>query len=265
MGGLVLVIDRAAGEGSAPEAPRAAAIVVDDGVIEGLRRAQIEALGRPPTAGELRAAVERWIDDELLVREARALGLGRGDPVVRARLAARMAELHRARVVPDAPDEAALRALYARHRDDYRLPTRLTLRQVFAAGAEGSARAAARARAEAALAEAKAGGVPAAIDPAPGGPLLRGRRPARLAELYGDAFVEGLEELPSGEWTLRPSPAGWHVLRVEGRASGRLLRFEEARDRLAARWVREQSAAAAQAAVEALRAGAVIEGWPRGE
>jgi len=42
--------------------------------------------GRPPTAGEFRALLNEYIDDELLVREAQRVGLQRSDSVVRDRL-----------------------------------------------------------------------------------------------------------------------------------------------------------------------------------
>jgi hypothetical protein len=43
-------------------------------------------LGRPPTERDLDFGLDAWIDEELLVREARALGWHRSDPVVQMRL-----------------------------------------------------------------------------------------------------------------------------------------------------------------------------------
>ena len=43
-------------------------------------------LGRPPTERELVFGLDAWIDEELLVREARSLGWHRSDPVVQMRL-----------------------------------------------------------------------------------------------------------------------------------------------------------------------------------
>ncbi len=272
-GALIVAVDRLATPPSPPvEAPAAEAVSaqpepirVDEAVLTDVRHRLTDALGRAPTDAEFDAAVERWINDALLIREARRLGLGQRDPVVRDRLAGRMADLHRDRAVPERPDDAALQALYAAHRGDYRLPPRLTIRQLFIAApaADGAAYGAARARAEALLATLGDGAPPASPDPPPGGPTLRGRRPARLAEVYGAAFVEGLTEAPLQTWLIRPSPGGWHVLRIESRRAGRQLSFAEARDRLAARWMREQAEAAAARAVADLRARTPIEGWPR--
>lgn len=265
----MLAVDRLALGDRDPPAPRAdpAPLTVTDETLESIRARQTEGLGRPPAADEFAAAVERWIDEELLVREAERLGLGRRDPVVRDRLASRMAELYRARAVPDRPDEAALRALFEAHRDDYRLPPRLTLRQLFAAGpaAEPEAHTEARRRigALAAALDDDPETRPASPDPPPGGPLLRGRRPARLAAQLGEAFAAGLIDAPLDRWLPRPSPAGWHLVRIERRTPGRQLEFAEARDRLEARWMRERAEADARRAVADMRARTPIDGWPR--
>lgn len=265
IGAAVLIVDRLAAGPGADEAR----IAVTPEVVDTLRATQADARGRPPTDAELAAAVDDWIADEVLVREARARGLDRHDPVIRTRLAQRMAELFDARAVPRDPTDAELQALMAAHADDYRLPTRLTVRQVFARGPEADpeARAAARSRIDALRIEAEGGADPAALtgDPPPGGPLLRGRRPARLIEQLGAEFVSGLDAAPLDRWLVRPSPAGWHLVRVERRQPGRALTFADARDRLRARWLRERAAAETDAAVEALRGRYEIIGWPPDE
>lgn len=240
-------------------------------LIEDLRRQQHDALGRAATKDELAAAVERWIRDEMLVREARSRGLDIADPVIRGRLAIKMAELFDAREVPDTPDDAELRALYEAHLSDYRVAARLTVRQLFVTGPreDRAAHDAARARAVELRSRAEAGleldALTAEADTPPGGPVLRGRRPARLVELYGAAFAEGLDAVALDTWHLRPSPMGWHIVRVERRQPGRQLTFQEAHNRVRARWQRERLALARDTATDALRATYTVEGWPPAE
>ena len=50
-------------------------------------------MGRPPTDAEMDTAIERWVREEVLYREALRLGLDEGDAVVRRRLATKMDEL----------------------------------------------------------------------------------------------------------------------------------------------------------------------------
>lgn len=62
-------------------------------------------LGRQPTAAERAASLQGWVDEQLLFREARALGWHRSDPVVQLRL------LRNMRFLGAQPDEAPERLL----------------------------------------------------------------------------------------------------------------------------------------------------------
>lgn len=54
--------------------------------VERLARAFRDETGREPTPSELEGSVAAWVDEELLFREALALGWNRSDPVVQRRL-----------------------------------------------------------------------------------------------------------------------------------------------------------------------------------
>lgn len=240
-------------------------IRVDKALVEDLRRGRRALLEREPSDAEVAAAVQAWIDTEILVREALSRGLEVDDPVVRDHLARKMSFILDAREAAALPTEADLKALYEAHRGDYRLDTRLTLRQCFIAiGSQGVE--ASKARAEALLASAERGASLEALREAseqpPGGPVLRGRSLPRLVARYGEPFVEGLEALPLNTWTLRGSSLGWHVVRVEKRREGRQLTFEQARNRVVVRWKTLQTRQASEAALDALRRRYKVEGWP---
>ncbi len=91
-------------------------------VVTAERRASLTAGVDDPA--EVDAAVQRWIDEELLVREAKRLGLDRGDPVVRRRLVQKLRFLQE-RVDP--PSTAALEAWLAEHPERFRVPARWAL------------------------------------------------------------------------------------------------------------------------------------------
>lgn len=243
--------------GRGPEAE--AIIEIDAGLIADLRAILTQDLERAPTEDEVKRAVDGWIEQEVLVREARARGLDRGDPQIRARLAEKMAFVIGAAAVPPEPDEATLQALYAAQQDQWRVTLQVSLRQCFA-GAE-------RARAEALLAYARGGATDAQLaercDPPPGGPVLRGRSVERLVARYGEAFVADLDTTPEGAWHLRRSTLGWHVTRIEARRAGRPIAFEEARTRLVAQWQRDRLDAAREHTLAAVRARYTVRGWPR--
>src|SRR5262245_29611607 len=107
-------------------------VVVSAEVIRGLRAEHERRSGAPPTAAEV---VERYVEAEVLYREALLRGLDRGDVIVRRRLVQKMEFLTEAEADGDgderAPDEAALAVWLAAHRADYARPERVTIEQVY--------------------------------------------------------------------------------------------------------------------------------------
>ena len=74
-----------------PSGARASrAIVIDAEFVRSLSRGLARRLGHAPTRAQLERAVERHVEEELYVRGAVALGLARGDAIVRRRLAQKM-------------------------------------------------------------------------------------------------------------------------------------------------------------------------------
>jgi hypothetical protein len=78
---------------------------------------------RPPTDQELRGLVQDFVREEVCVREARAMGLDRDDPIIRSRLRQKFEFATEDALGPAAPTDAvrqkqledALRALVARY------------------------------------------------------------------------------------------------------------------------------------------------------
>ncbi len=241
VGALVFAFDPS----SAVDAESPTTIVLDASRRADLGRQLEEALGRAPTDDERARAEEQWVRTEILVREAQALGLDDDDPVVRDRLAKKMSFVARSVTAVPTPPEAELRAMWEEGGDEFRVDAAITLRQVWAPDEATAVR----------LVDAWRGGAdPRELgDPAPGGPVLRGRSPEALAERYGEAFAQAVSALPEGEIALVGSSVGWHGVRVEKRRDARALDFEGARDRLALRWQATWAEAAAEEAIEALR------------
>jgi hypothetical protein len=71
--------------GASPSAPERV-IHVSAAQVERLARTFGVETGRSPTASELEGSIAAWVDEELLFREALALGWNRSDPVVQRRL-----------------------------------------------------------------------------------------------------------------------------------------------------------------------------------
>ena len=189
-------------------------------------------LGRAPTADELRAAVSRLIDDEVLMREALRRGLDRGDVIVRRRLIQKMELLAEALAPAPTPTDAELLALRDRAAARYCEPARVALEHVFVSqdrhGPEAPQRAAALRR------RLVAGEPPASLgEPFPHGAALGLLKESQLAAIFGAELAHAVLLLPPGAWSAPlPSSYGLHVVRVTAREEPRLPSLDELRERL---------------------------------
>ena len=241
-----------------PVAPAAAAsptptgpIVVDAEVVARVRVQAERRLGRAPTAAELDAEVTRWVDEEVLVREAIARGLERDDPVIHKRIADRMTFVLEQSLIVTEPTDAELRAWFDAHRDQWAQPERIDFTHVFVAGSDAAATARIG-QLEAAIAT---GAAPERLgDLFAGGRRYRGRKLADLALAFGDEFVAGLGVQPVGIWQRRTSRHGLHLVRIDRVEAGQAADLVTARLDVRKSWFEDRRAAELAAAMQRLRA-----------
>jgi hypothetical protein len=243
IGLLVWLAARALG----PEAQDPNLLVVDEGVHAEMVDVFAETHSRAPTREEMAALLDRWVLNETLYREARALGLDRGDEMVRERIMQKMRVLIQGAVRVEPAPEAELRAWFEERRERYDAPARLSFRLARVDGTEAEARAAAR---------RLAGGGEGQVYPFEERP-----RPS-LVEVFGAPFVERLEALPPGAWTPIETPAGWQAVRLDRVESGERASFAERRAQVAADWEQEAFREASNEAVGALVAQYRVEAEP---
>ncbi len=207
--------------------------------------------GAAPTAEEERALVQRWVENEALYREAVALGLDRGDVIVRRRLLQKMDLLAQDLGTVEDPDEATLARFVESQGARYAEPARLTIEQLFLDGGRRGEKDAAALRTE-----LEHGADPARLgDPFPHGRILAGRSPHQLDALFGPGFGDRVSALPDGNWSLPlRSSYGWHLVRVTARVPATPPTVDAARDRALRDWREAERARrdrAARAAVVA--------------
>jgi parvulin-like peptidyl-prolyl isomerase len=257
LGGVLFAIDAARSSKPAPPPPPPVSvpataptgpIVVDAEVTQRMTAAAQRRLGRPPTPPEIDAEIQRYIDEEILFREALARGLERDDPMIHERIAARMSYvLSEAAVIPE-PSDAQLRTWFDAHADRYNAPERIDFTHVFIA--DGDA-----ARADALAAQLTAGAPPETLgDTFSGGRKYRGRKRVDLAESFGSEFADGLDKQPANAWVRRRSRHGTHLVRVDKVEAARSADFESAKLELRREWVEDQRRIASEAALKQLRA-----------
>ena len=109
-------------EKTRPTEASTARIEVTAAVIERLRAGFERQFGQAPDAEELRGLVTAHIREEVLCREALALGLDRDDTIVRRRLAQKMEFLTDDIASAAEPDEAAVREFFEKNAARYAKP-----------------------------------------------------------------------------------------------------------------------------------------------
>ncbi|MCA9651905.1 MAG: peptidyl-prolyl cis-trans isomerase [Myxococcales bacterium] len=226
-------------------------VTVEAATVQALRERFEQAQGRPPTDAELEAMVDDWVEGEILIREARAQGLDRADPIVRRRLAQAMRFALEDADLPDDPGDAELEAWRERHGDRYHRPPERGFAQVFVAG-EGEQ---AQARAQGLRARLLDGEPPIAMgDALPFGTHPSPASTEAIARRYGAAFAQVVAAAPMGEWILARSSFGWHVIRVDAERPGQAPPLSEIRAQVLADWRVDQRRQRLDAGIERLRA-----------
>jgi hypothetical protein len=240
-----------------PQAERPDRIVVREEQVAMLAQSFERTWMRPPTEMELRGLVDDHVTEEVLYREALALGLDRDDLVVRRRMRQKM-EFLNDDLAELEPTEEEMRAYLEANPERFRVPSRVSFAQLFLGPEVG---AAAADRAGGLLARLRAGEDPEGL----GAPSLLPREldaasPSEVAGVFGARFAEALGELPEGAWSGPvASEFGAHLVLVSTREAGRLPPLEEVRGAVAREWAAARGQEARQRFHDALRARYEIE------
>ncbi len=207
--------------------------------------------GREPEPAMLAALVEADIREQVLYREALALGLDRDDVVVRRRLVQKLESLAQDQL-PE-PDDATLKAYWQQHIADKPAAATLTLQQMNFSSALHGTNALDAARA--ALARLEQG-----VDTVSGDPFLLPARAeqqtqAMLARDYGAAFAEQVFALPVGRWQGPiTSTLGLHLVRISERVVPAARNYAADRERVRQEYARQALSTAQESAYQKIRA-----------
>jgi PPIC-type PPIASE domain len=222
-----------------PDDRKGGQIIVTTGTIEHLRAAFSRVWQRPPSAEELDGLIADYVREEVLAREAVALGLDRDDTVIRRRLRQKMEFIANDLAAQAEPSDEDLREHLAQHPDLFRLEPRLTFRQVYLNPqhrGDGVEQDAAQL-----LAALHLAGIQAEFDAMGDSTLLSPElidaRASEVAGMFGEPFARQLLQLPLGQWQ-GPLASGYgvHLVYVSERMDGRIPPLAEVRDAVHREW-----------------------------
>jgi hypothetical protein len=217
-------------------------ITVDDAAQ--IRIAWMAQWRRPPTPDEMRSLLDGKIREEVLSREAVALGLDKDDTIVKRRLAQKMEFVMEDVSALREPADDELRRWFAQNPQRFALPGLVTFRHLyFSPDLRGD-----HARDDAGDALRKLAGKPEETpeldglsDPFMFQDFYTERSPDQVAGIFGTAFAQALSGLKEQEWQGPiESGLGWHLVWVESRVPGRVPAFEEVEATVKSEWTDEQ-------------------------
>jgi len=215
--------------GGSPPDPTSRVISVGPAEKEKIAESFALSMGRSPTDAELDQAIDNFVREEVLYREALRLGLDESDAIVRRRLVSKM-DLSASLAAETAePTDESLRAFLEENAESYAgqdsQRASVSFDQIFFAR-EASARAAQRGGAG--LNSGEATSLPASTEST----MMR-----EVETRFGMQFAQGLSQLEPGAAWQGPvqSGFGWHLVRLREREAAE-LDFEALRGVLANDW-----------------------------
>jgi len=191
---------------------------------------------REPTREELHALVAGYLKEELLGREARALGLEQNDPIIRRRLAQKVEFIVNDTSRLAVPTDEDLRRFYEANIESFQTPARVSFTHVFF---DPETRRDAATDAKAALAALSSGAADSRDlgDPFPIDVEVRDGIMQTVAEQFGDAFATAVFALKPGAWHGPiASSFGLHLVRVTEAKPVRQPEFSEVEPQVRERW-----------------------------
>ncbi len=217
------------------------------------------AQGRPePNATQMQTLVEAKIREEVLYREALAMGLDKDDTIVKRRMAQKMDFLAEDLSSLREPTREELQAWLKSHPKDFAFPPRITFRHLyfsFDKHHEQTQEAAGNA-----LAKAKDLAVNAPEAVALGERFMyqdsyADRTPEEVGSVFGEKFAQALFAQKPGAWSGPiESGFGWHLVFIDALTPGRVPEFEEVEAEVKAQWVANQRAEFKKEAYRVMRA-----------
>lgn len=217
---------------------------------------------RQPTAAEFQAMVEDKVREEVLYREALAMGLDKDDTIVKRRMAQKMQFLAEDVAAAHEPTTAELKAWFDNNSNKFALPSRYSFRHLyFSPDKRGK-----NAQDDAAKALSKIAGQPedskraiSLADPFMFQDYYGDRTPEALAKEFGPQFAVAFEKVKPGSWQGPiESGYGWHLVFVDTVIPGRIPALEEIESDVKTAWLGEQKATAWQKAYAEMRAKYVL-------
>lgn len=210
---------------------------------------------RPPTRDELRGLTADYLNERLLAREARALGLEDNDVIIRRRLAQKLTFIIDDTTRRAEPTEDELQRYYEANPQRFRSDARISFAHIyFSPQHRADARSDAVDTLKLLLAEGAIASTADLGDRLMVRSELRDETTQSISNTFGPDFARAVFSLGTGSWS-GPVQSGYgpHLVRVSTMEEARVPPLSEIRERVRAEWKRERETQAKERYLAELR------------
>jgi len=217
-------------------------IVVTQARIEQLAGLFAKTWQRPPIAAELKGLIDDYVKEEILYREALALGLDNDDTVIRRRLRQKMEFLSDTVIGALNPTDEELETYLKSNMSKFELDPQIAFEQVFLNPERRGDQIEEDAASILEALNTNASADAAKLGDATLLPLeLDLTSATRISQTFGPQFAKAIDQLTPGAWGGPiKSTFGTHLVRVNKREPGRVPALNEVRAAVKREWATEQ-------------------------
>lgn len=189
--------------------------------------------GRPPTPAELKSAVDSYVRNEILYREALSRGMDREDPRVRMALIQKMEMMAAGQADAQSVTEEDLISFYALRKDQYKIPAKLSLKQVFFKQQNGAEEQAKKLLVQISKQDPSDSELSELGDATMLEQILIEVSATELESKFGAEFTAEVLSLPAEQWS-GPVRSGYglHLVKVFDRQPGKTPELAAVRDKV---------------------------------
>lgn len=231
-------------------------IVITKGSIDRLISLWEKKRQRPPTQTELQGMIEQQVHEEIMYREALAMGLDKSDAIVRRRLAQKIEFISSDIAAMAEPSDEELKNFLITHHKKFEIPASLSFEHIYFNPDKRNAQT--EADALMLLGELKQSDVTVETHTA-GDSFMMGQQYDEITEygvsrIFGQDFAAELFTLNAGNWQgpVRSS-YGAHLIRISSKTPAQAVSLNTVRDKVRDEWQAEQRQSMNKIFYESLR------------
>ena len=233
LGALLFALNDVVGDSSSTDADNS--IVISDTEVEWLQSTWNKKWGRMPTEDELQGLIESYIREEVLYREALAMGLDEDDTIIRRRLATKMEFLAKDIGQIVKPTELELQDYFKWNIDRYMDPAKVSFSHIYF---NQDNRENALGDAQTVLEKLRKNETVSTEDWQLGDSFMLHyeyvhKTQTEVMQLFGSGFADAVFEMTLGSWQ-GPVQSGYgmHLVYIKGVVPAREPSLEEVREKV---------------------------------